>query len=522
MREEERQLEWQAVGRRIVATFLAAFLVLTVVVSAVQFVSGSAAASSPRVSSGSRVLRIGVSGLTATTLNPNDITFVLEFIPVYNVYSTLATRDDRLNIVPDLASSWGVAPDQLNWTFHLVRNAYFTDPTNPTDTSHPVNADDVVFSYNMVKDNSSSVLWSYTSFLDTITKIDDYTVRIKTTAPFAGMNSTLTSIPIFPKYLWQGIADPVANEPHPYPVGSGAMYYDTNSDLSSHIILHRNPNYYGDAMYCQKSRPDEVRFLLYTASSTLIDDFGSGTSRLDAITISRRELRKRRVPESTDGHQDPSRGRVRRGSLVQCPHRRVASAVRRGGNTAFASGSNNQVLATNLVVRQAIAMSIDVPQSSDMRTRAWDGRRHARPGEQPWHYSIPPAQQYRFNTTAARQTLNNAGWTYDAAGNLAPGNTPLYKAGGTEPSSSDSTLRTITPSSNPPSPTSPSGSDRPGFRRRTRWVVRSRIRGQGPERDGQHLVRSRLRHLAMDWVFTRVSTRPSMSSRCRRTPRSEF
>src|SRR5439155_596545 len=127
------------------------------------------------------------------------------------------------------------------------------------------------------------VLWSYTSFLDTITKVDAYTVRIKTTAPFAAMNSTLSSIPIFPKYLWQGIADPVANEPRPYPVGSGAMYYDPNSDLSSHIILHRNPNYYGDAMYCQKSRPDEVRFLLYTASSTLIDDFGSGTSRLDAI-----------------------------------------------------------------------------------------------------------------------------------------------------------------------------------------------------------------------------------------------
>src|SRR5467141_1768755 len=208
MRGVERQVQWQAVGRQIIAIALAAILVLTVMVSAMQVVAGAAATLGPRAASGPRVLRIGLEGLTATTVNPNDITFSLEFIPVYNVYSTLATRDDRLNIVPDLASSWGVAPDQLNWTFHLVRNAYFTDPTNPTDTSHPVNADDVVFSYNMVKDNSSSVLWSYTSFLDTITKIDDYTVRIKTTAPFAGMNSTLTSIPIFPKYLWQGIADP--------------------------------------------------------------------------------------------------------------------------------------------------------------------------------------------------------------------------------------------------------------------------------------------------------------------------
>ena len=435
MRGEEKQLEWQAVGRRIVATFLAAFLVLTVVVSAVQFVSGSAAALSPRVGSGSRVLRIGVSGITATTLNPNDITFVLEFIPVYNVYSTLVTRDDRLSVVPDLASSWGVAPDQLNWTFHLVRNAYFTDPTNPTDTSHPVNADDVVFSYNMVKDNSSSVLWSYTSFLDTITKVDAYTVRIKTTAPFAAMNSTLSSIPIFPKYLWQGIADPVANEPRPYPVGSGAMYYDPNSDLSSHIILHRNPNYYGDAMYCQKSRPDEVRFLLYTASSTLIDDFGSGTSRLDAIfNIPAASF----VNAASLNQPTVTKIQVAGGFVGEVSSNVLTDTLRAqyvaAGNTAFASGSNNQVLATNLVVRQAIAMSID--RAAVVRY-AYQGLGTVGdtlvPASNPWHYNIPAAQQYRFNTTAARQMLNNAGWTYDAAGNLAPGNTPLYKAGRTEP-----------------------------------------------------------------------------------------
>src|SRR5207253_3080539 len=89
-----------------------------------------------------------------------------------------------------------------------------TGPANPTDKSHPLNADDVVFSYNMIKDNSSSsVLGSYVSFLDTITRVDDYTVRMTTGAPFAAMNATITVIPIFPKYLWQSISDPVANDP---------------------------------------------------------------------------------------------------------------------------------------------------------------------------------------------------------------------------------------------------------------------------------------------------------------------
>src|SRR5205807_10128198 len=80
------------------------------------------------------------------------------------------------------------------------------------------------------------------------------------------------------------------------------------------------------------------------------------------------------------------------------------------GSTAFASGSSNQVLATNLVVRQAIAMSID--RAAVVRY-AYQGLGTVGdalvPASNPWHYNIPAAHQYRFNTTAARQMLNNAG-----------------------------------------------------------------------------------------------------------------
>ena len=437
MRGEERALAWRGVRHRMIARMiaisLASVLVLTVLMSVVSI--GVGAAIRP-LAAGPRVLRIGVAGQTAVTLNPNDITLVLEFIPVYNVYSTLATRDDRLNVVPDLASSWGVASDQVTWTFHLVRTAYFTDPLNPSDRSHTVTADDVVFSYNMVKDNTSSVLNAYTSFLDTITKVDDYTVQMTTTAPFAAMNSTLTSIPIFPKYLWQGIVDPVANEPHPYPVGSGPMYYDTNSDLNSHIILHRNPNFYGDSVYCEKSRPDEVRFLLYTSSTTLIDDFGSGTSHLDAIfnipAVSFVNAASLNQPTVT-------KIQVAGGFVGELSSNVLTDALRAqyAANPDFidlASGHNNQILATNLVVRQAIAMSVD--RGAIVRY-AYQGLGTVGdtlvPASNPWHYSIPQNQQYRFNTTAARQMLNAAGWSYDMLGNLNPSATPLAKVGGADP-----------------------------------------------------------------------------------------
>src|SRR3989442_717764 len=82
---------------------------------------------------------------------------------------------------------------------------------------------------------------------------------IVTSQPYAAIDSMLTAIPIFPKYLWSGIADPVASSP-PVIVGSGTLYFDTNSNLASGpIILRRNPNFYGDAQYCSFSRPDEIR-----------------------------------------------------------------------------------------------------------------------------------------------------------------------------------------------------------------------------------------------------------------------
>ncbi len=430
---EEKHSSWRRSERRVVAAIVTAVLISTVLLSAFLAVAYPAAASAARgvnPAQASRTLRIGVSGLTAVTLNPNAITLVLEFIPVYNVYSTLVTRDASLSIVPDLAYRWEPPSDGVTWTFHLVSNAYFTDPMNPADRSHPVTADDVVFSYYLVKNNTGSILNSYTSQIDRIEKVDTYTVRIVTKAPFAAMDSTLTAVPIFPMYLWQSIRNPVTQEPFPYPVGSGAMYYDPNSDLSAVIILHRNPNYFGDAMYCQLSRPEEVRFILYTSSGTMIDEFGSGSNKLDAIfnIPASSFLNAPALQQST-----VSRIQVSGGFVGEVAANAMTDTLR-AQYQQFHTGHNSQILATNQVVRQAVAMSID--RAAIVRY-AYQGLATLGdslvPSSNPWHYPIPPANQYDFDPAAARAMLNAAGWAYDSAGNPATATTtPLYKAGGTQ------------------------------------------------------------------------------------------
>jgi len=413
---------------------VALVIIFSILASVMLFVPRTAAASvsSPSPSQAPfRSLRIGVTALTAVTVNPNAITLLMEFVVVYNVYSTLVTRDGSYKIAPDLAFAWEVAPDNVTWTFHLVQNAYFTDPTNPTDRSHPVTADDVVFSYNLVATNSGSVLNSYTTQLASVTKVDTYTVQIVTKAPFAAMDSTLTAIPILPQYLWADVRNPVTQQPTPYPVGSGAMYLDPNSDLASTIIFRRNPNYYGVDAYCRISRPDEVRFLMFTSSTTMVNDFNAGTSELDAIF---------NIPVASflTALDDPriTRMSVPGGFVGEFAINVMTDAQRdalvAAGFTQFRTGNNNQVLATNQVVRKAIAMSIDRQAIVDF---AYLGLATVGdtliPASNPWHLDIPAAEEYPFDTAAARQMLNDAGWQYDSTGTLNPGATPLYQKNAT-------------------------------------------------------------------------------------------
>src|SRR5215218_3385601 len=45
----------------------------------------------------------------------------------HQLYNTLVETDDKLNIVPSLARSWDISPDNLIFTFHLKNNIWFHD-----------------------------------------------------------------------------------------------------------------------------------------------------------------------------------------------------------------------------------------------------------------------------------------------------------------------------------------------------------------------------------------------------------
>ncbi len=374
-----------------------------------------------------RSLTVGLVNMNVVTYNPMAITLLDEYIVIYNVYSTLVTYDGSYHVQPDLASSWELSTDQKTWTFHLVHNAFFTDPTAPSDRSHAVTSADVLFSFQLNQQQSGSILHSYTKNIASMSAPDPYTFTITTNQPFAAMYSTASAITILPKYIWQSVPNPV-HYGNNNPIGSNAMYYDTpNATFGSNIVLRRNPNYYGVADYCRVSRPDQVFFKDYTSGATMVSDFGSGTSGLDAIMgidpASYLNSQALKSPGVTRYAVDT--GFVGEISVnVMTPQIRAAWSQ-------FKNGYNNPLL-LNDTVRTAIAMSID---KAALVKYALLGLGTVAdtlvPDSNPWHLDIPAAQEYHFDPSGARTMLNAAGWKYDSTGALNPAATPLYQKGAT-------------------------------------------------------------------------------------------
>ena len=146
---------------------------------------------------------IGRTAASAATLrwaNDGDVnsmdpyarqeTFLLTF--TQNIYDPLIRRSKDLKLEPSLATEWAqTAPDV--WRFKLRQGVKFSDGT-------PFNADDVIFSYQRIKQPTSALNSNVATVADLV-KIDDYTIDFHTRGPDPILPEELTNWGIMSK-LW--------------------------------------------------------------------------------------------------------------------------------------------------------------------------------------------------------------------------------------------------------------------------------------------------------------------------------
>ena len=167
---------------------------------------------------------------------------------------------------PWLAKSWEMAPDGVTWTYHLRKGAKFSD-------GHPITAEDVLFSFEVVYDKTlhpsaqDLIIMGGKQF--EITAPDLYTVVIKTPSPNAALVECAANVPIMPKHMLEesfkkgdfAAAYNVSTPPDKI-VTSGAWRI-AQYVPGEKTVLGRNPYYFGvDKENKRLPYLDEIVFLI--------------------------------------------------------------------------------------------------------------------------------------------------------------------------------------------------------------------------------------------------------------------
>ena len=151
------------------------------------------------------------------------------------IFSNLTRVSHELKAEPQLAHSWEANADSSEWTFHLVKNAKFTN-------GRPVTAHDVKFSFERILDpETASRGRKAMGPIDTITAVDDHTLVIKLAGPYADLPLQLGNT--FARVLAEENLEELSHNP----IGSGPFIL-TEYIPGNKAILVKNPDYFEEGL----------------------------------------------------------------------------------------------------------------------------------------------------------------------------------------------------------------------------------------------------------------------------------
>ena len=163
--------------------------------------------------------------------------------------------DEDLNVVPGLAESWEQV-DDTTYRFNLRQGVHFSNGREMT-------ADDVVTSFERIIDPELGSYILNTIPLQSVTKVDDYTVEIGIASPFGAFLSAITteaaSIIAGQEYL-EGTFDPTVSM-----LGTGPFVLEEHLPDESWTFV-RNPYHWREGL----PKADRVVVLIIPEDATML------------------------------------------------------------------------------------------------------------------------------------------------------------------------------------------------------------------------------------------------------------
>jgi ABC-type transport system substrate-binding protein len=149
------------------------------------------------------------------TLNPYLATTVSESFVVSSLYDTLADDDLQGQLVPNLAERWELSADGTRLTCWLNPQARWHD-------GQPVTADDVVFSFNLIRQTAFPGLARVAALVGQAEALGPAEVQFTFLKPGSEtVRRVCSQVRIVPAAFWKSVQDPLTYANLDSPVGSG-------------------------------------------------------------------------------------------------------------------------------------------------------------------------------------------------------------------------------------------------------------------------------------------------------------
>src|SRR5574341_47448 len=169
----------------------------------------------------------------------------------------LVRFDAKMNLVPDLATSWTQSKDGLTWTFTLRKGVKFHDGT-------PFNAEVVKYNFDRFLGPEKPLKSSlHTPIIQSVEVVDEYTVKFTLKVPYAFFLNNLA-------HSATAMVSPTAHKKWGkdltlHPVGTGPFKF-VEWVRGDRIVLERNDEYYEgkprlDKIIVRTVREDSARVL---------------------------------------------------------------------------------------------------------------------------------------------------------------------------------------------------------------------------------------------------------------------
>lgn len=204
-----------------------------------------------------------------------------------------ANGDGTSEIVPSLAASWDISPDGLEYTFHLVEGVKYTNGADFT-------ASDVLYSINRMLTyekalngdiydiivGSEELKAGETQSISGVEVVDDYTVKITLSQPYAAFLACLTTpgASMLDEETTEQAGDQFGIDPA-VTIGTGPFIFES-WEFNAQMILVANPDCWSGAPACEgivmMDIPDEAtqRMMFENGELDLLD-LDNATSQAD-------------------------------------------------------------------------------------------------------------------------------------------------------------------------------------------------------------------------------------------------